>query len=39
MSYEYVILECVKEGCSSMLKTCPICRSNITDRISKALFD
>ena len=25
--------------CSKMLKTCPICRANITDRISKTLFD
>jgi len=26
-------------GCSSMLKTCPICRCNITDRINKSMFD
>ena len=25
--------------CSQQLKTCPICRVNITDRINKSLFD
>lgn len=26
-------------GCSQQLKTCPICRCTITERISKSLFD
>ena len=26
-------------GCSHQLKTCPICRANITDRINKSMFD
>ena len=25
--------------CAGQLKTCPICRANITDRINKAMFD
>jgi hypothetical protein len=26
-------------GCSQQLKTCPICRTTITDRINKSMFD
>lgn len=26
-------------GCSQQLKTCPICRATVTDRINKSMFD